>query len=290
MDTTTTTMVGVDLAKRVISTCRFDRSGKVMGAADYKFSAFAAFLSTLAAGTVVAMEACSTAHYWARVCQALGLVPKLMAAEFVTPFRKRKSAKNDRADAEAVGIAAQQPTMRFVSVKTEEQQARLAWHRMREGWKEERTALICRVRGLLLEFGYPIPNGAEAFRRGLVLSCEDSRLPVGLRQLLREAKLGLVQLDERMAKCDLEIALSARNDEDARRLQAVGGIGPLTSDAVCATVCNALNFKNGRQFAAFGFRCENFPLPAASTRGAIGLECGDEESARSVDPAAAVDG
>ena len=96
------------------------------------------------------MEACSSAHFWARTLGALGHHPKLLAPDFVRPFRKSQGDKNDRNDAQAIRIAALQPDMRFVSVKSVEQQSILACHRMREGWKTERTALINRVRGLLV--------------------------------------------------------------------------------------------------------------------------------------------
>jgi transposase len=132
------------------------------------------------------MEACSTAHYWGQRMQTMGLQPRLMAAEFVQAFRKSKSAKNDHNDAEAIAIAVRQPTMRFVAIKNINQQSRLAWHRVREGWKEERTALINRCRGLLLEFGYPIARSAAAFNRGLKTGLQEETLPPNLRRLLAQ--------------------------------------------------------------------------------------------------------
>src|SRR3546814_7780430 len=99
------------------------------------------------------MEACSGAHHWARCCQTYGLAPKLIAAQFVAPFRKSRTTKNDRNDAEAIATAARQGNMRFVPVKTVDQQARLAWHRVREGYKTEVLATSNRIRGVLAEFG-----------------------------------------------------------------------------------------------------------------------------------------
>lgn len=246
-----TTIVGVDLAKRVISVCRLSAQGTVAARQDYRPDAFAAFLAQLPAGTIIGMEACSTAHYWARKAQALGLQPRLMAPEFVKAFRKRQSTKHDAADAEAIAIAVQQPTMRFVAIKTEVQQARLAWHRARSGWIEARTALINRLRGLLLEFGHAIANGSTHLRRDLALILDDERLPASLRQLLREAQLDLNQLDERIASADRAIRQSGLHDDAAQRLQALSGIGPLTADALCATVSTPAAFKHGRQFAAW---------------------------------------
>jgi transposase len=245
------TTVGVDLAKEVITVCTMDHVGHVLQTRDLRAAEFASWLIQLPAGTMVGMEACSSSHHWARKMQAMGLLPKLMAAEFVQPFRKSRSAKNDHNDAEAIAIAVRQPQMRFVAVKTESQQARLAWHRMREGWKEERTALINRTRGLLLEFGYPLARSSKAFTVGLQAALLNPALPDAFRALLDRAQHQLQQLDRQLAECDHTIALSAKQDEHSKRLQAQPGIGPITADAVSATVGNACDFKNGRQFAAW---------------------------------------
>lgn len=243
--------VGIDLAKDIITICAMDAHGKVVDSRNLRFATLAEWLVQLPTGCVVGMEACSTAHHWARRMLALGLQARVMAAEFVKPFRKSRRTKNDYNDAEAIAIAVQQPTMRFVAIKSEAQQARLAWHRLREGWKEERTALINRIRGLLLEFGYPLPRGNNAFYLGLQVATQHQPLPLPLRQLLIRAQTQLTQLDEHLAACDRAIAESARHDEASLRLQQVGGVGPITADAVPATVGNARDFKNGRQFAAW---------------------------------------
>ena len=245
------TSVGADLAKEVITVCTMDRSGHVLQARNLRAADFSAWLIQLPAGTVVGMEACSSAHFWARKMQAMGLVPKLMAADFVQPFRKSRSAKNDHNDAEAIAIAVRQAQMRFVAIKTEAQQARLAWHRLREGWKEERTALINRTRGLLLEFGYPLARSSKAFTVGLQAALLHCALPGPFRTLLAQVQQQLQQLDKQLAECDRTIALSAKQDEHSQRLQAQPGIGPISADAISATVGNARDFKNGRQFAAW---------------------------------------
>ncbi|HEY0665932.1 MAG TPA: IS110 family transposase [Gallionella sp.] len=245
------TTVGIDLAKDVITVYAQDAQGKCVQSRNFRFKELAEWLAQLPAGCLVGMEACSTAHHWGRRMQAIGLQPRLMAAEFVQAFRKSKSAKNDHNDAEAIAIAVRQPTMRFVAIKNEAQQSRLAWHRVREGWKEERTALINRCRGLLLEFGYPIARSAATFGRGLKTCLQEETLPPNLRRLLAQIDSKLQQLDQQLAECDREIAQSARDDEAARRLQAVAGVGIITADAVCASVGNAHDFKNGRQFAAW---------------------------------------
>jgi transposase len=243
--------VGIDLAKDIITVCVMDSHGKVVDSRNLRFAALSEWLVQLPAGCIVGMEACSTAHHWARRMLAFGLQPRVMAAEFVRPFRKSRRTKNDHNDAEAIAIAVQQPTMRFVTIKSEAQQARLAWHRLREGWKEERIGLINRIRGLLLEFGYPLPRGNRPFHRGLQVATQHNLLPLPFRQLLIRAQDHLKQLDEQLAACDHAIAQSAKQDESSQRLQQVGGVGPLTADAISATVGNARDFKNGRQFAAF---------------------------------------
>src|SRR5262249_33585548 len=141
------TTVGVDLAKDLIVACAADVAGRTQFYKRFGFHSFAAWAANLPPCTI-AMEACSSAHYWARTLSALGHKVKLLAPDLVKPFRKSQAAKNDRNDAQAIVIAALQPDMRFVSVKSLEQQSILAVHRMREGWKSERTALINRVRAV----------------------------------------------------------------------------------------------------------------------------------------------
>ena len=116
MDATT---VGVDLAKNIFVACVADCTGRIVERREFNRAGFLAWLGTLPAGTVIGMEACGSAHHWGRTAQRLGLAPRLMAAEFVRPYRKRQSVKNDRADAEAILIALRSPGMRFVPVKTE---------------------------------------------------------------------------------------------------------------------------------------------------------------------------
>lgn len=141
------TTVGIDLAKDVFAVCLLDARGAVAERKVLRRAAFERWAESLSGPCVVAMEACGSAHHWGRFFAARGHTVRLMAAEFVVSFRK--GGKNDGNDAEAIAIAARQPTMRFVPIKTVEQQAILAWHRMRQGWIEERTALLNRVRGLL---------------------------------------------------------------------------------------------------------------------------------------------
>ena len=151
------TSAGVDLAKDVFSVCAMGER-QAIEQRQLKRDALRQWLSHLAAGTLVGMEACGTCHYWAREMMSLGLQPRIMAAEFVAPYRKSRAMKSDRNDAEAIALAVVSPGMRFVAPKSLEQQGRLALHRMREGWKEERTALVNRLRGLLIDRGMPNPT------------------------------------------------------------------------------------------------------------------------------------
>jgi transposase len=244
------TTVGVDLAKSVIVVCAADASGRTRFFKQLGFRGFAEWAAQLPPCTI-AMEACSSAHYWARTLEALGHRAKLLSPDLVAPFRKSKGAKNDRNDAQAILIAARQPDMRFVSVKSVEQQSILACHRMREGWKSERTALINRVRGLLAEFGFWIGRSPHNFARSVPRLIQDEQLPGRLRALLVQAQEHLVRLEALMEQCELSIAEHARQSDAAQRLCALNGIGPITASAIVATLGDARDFRNGRQMAAW---------------------------------------
>jgi transposase len=174
-----------------------------------------------------------------------------LSPDLVAPFRKSKAAKNDRNDAQAILIAALQPDMRFVAVKSVEQQSILACHRMREGWKSERTALINRVRGLLAEFGIWLGRSPQNLARSLPRLIQDEELPARVRALLVPAQEHLARLEALMEQSELDIAEHARHSEAAQRLCKLNGIGPLTASAIVATVGNARDFRNGRQMAAW---------------------------------------
>ena len=244
------TTVGIDLAKSVFAICEGDSRGHGGRSSILKGGEFMKWLRTLPAGTVVAMEACSAAHSWGRTMQALGLEPRLIAAEFVKPYRKNQRVKNDTRDAEAVLTALHAPGMRFVTIKTEEQQQRLAWHRLREGWKAERTALFNRIRGLLTEFGIVVELGAPKIRRKLAELESDDAYPQSIRLMAQGVREHVAVLDQRLAECERQIARQSKSDPAVARLRSRPGIGPITADAIIATVGDARQFKNGRQFAA----------------------------------------
>ena len=245
-----TITIGVDLAKQVFSVCLVDAAGRVRERRDLRREAFIRWLPSVPAGTTVAMEACSGAHHWARRCQDYGLIPRLMAAQFVAPFRKSRTAKNDRNDAEAIATAARQGNMRFVPVKSVDQQVRLSWHRVREGYKAEALATSNRLRGLLAEFGVVVAQSDAALRRTLA-DLDALALPCSLVELLRDVDAQWKQLQARIIEADCQIQTHANADEACTRLRAIIGVGPITADAVVATIGSAHSFANGRQFAAW---------------------------------------
>ena len=246
------TAVGLDLAKQIIQVHAVDGAGRVVLRKVVRRERLLALLAQFPR-CVVGMEACSGAHHWARALVELGHDARIMAAEFVRPFRKSVAAKNDANDAEAVCTAVRQANMRFVTVKTIEQQALLCLHRVRQGWIEERTASINRLRGLLAEFGQVVPQSALALYRALpvILAPEDRRVPAAVGRCLQDLREHVRALDERIAALDREIAQHARSSESAQRIAALCGVGPNTASAVVATVGNAREYRNGRQFAAW---------------------------------------
>ena len=172
-------------AKEVFAVCVLDARGSVVERKVLRRFAFERWAAGLAPCTV-AMEACGSAHHWGRTFAARGHTARLIAAEFVVAFRQ--GGKNDGNDALAIAIAARQPTMRFVPIKTVEQQAILSWHRARAGFNEERTALINRLRGLLAEFGVTIAQSGDRLLKALPALMDNERVPVPLRPLLLEAR------------------------------------------------------------------------------------------------------
>ena len=150
------TTVGIDLAKNVFQVHAVDQHGKIALKKQLKRGQMAEFFANLPT-CLIGMEACGSAHYWARKLQALGHTVKLMAPQFVKPYVKTN--KHDAADAEAICEAVRRPNMRFVPVKNIEQQAVLALHRVRQGWIKARTAQANQIRGLLSEFGFIVPQG-----------------------------------------------------------------------------------------------------------------------------------
>jgi transposase len=197
------------------------------------------------------MEACGSAHYWARKLTEYGHTVKLMSPQLVKPYVKTN--KNDARDAEAICEAVSRPTMRFVAIKTVAQQAVLCVHRARAGFVKARTAQANQIRGLLAEFGIIIPKGIAHISERMpdILEDADNGLPATMRHLLRRLTEQLKELGKQVAELEHEIVLWHRDNETSRKLDAVPGIGPLAATALVATIGDGQCFKNGRQMAAW---------------------------------------
>ncbi|MFO1231945.1 MAG: IS110 family transposase [Paenacidovorax caeni] len=246
--------VGVDLSKRVFQVHAVDCAGRLVLAKAFPVERFFAWCAELPQGCLVAMEACGGAHHVARRLRLLGLDARLVAGHFVTPYRMAgKSGKNDANDAAAICEAAGRPHMRFVPVKSCEQQGLLAVHRLREGYKEERTGCINRIRGLLAEFGLVFPQSPEALRRVLAEVIEDAsnELPTIARMALQRAHLHWIDLELQLAWCDERIGAHVRSDARAQAAAQLHGIGPITASALVASVGDFAQFRNARQFGAW---------------------------------------
>jgi transposase len=240
------TTLGIDLAKSVFSLHGVDGGGQVVLRRTVRRDQLVKVVAGIEP-CLIGMEACSGAHEWGRRFQEHGHAVRLMAPKFVAPYRK--SGKNDGNDAEAICEAVTRPSMRFVPVKSVEQQALLAIHRVRQGFVVERTAIINRLRGLLCEFGVVLPLRSVTVRRQAAQAAEN--LPDLARRAIGDLLDELRVLDERIGGYDREIEAQAKLCEPAQRLMKIRGIGPTTALAIVATVGNAREFKNGRQFAAW---------------------------------------
>jgi transposase len=197
------------------------------------------------------MEACSSAHYWARKLQGLGHTVKLMAPQFVKPYVKTN--KNDAADAEAICEAVSRPNMRFVPMKSSEQLAVLALHRARQGFVKARTAQANQLRGLLAEHGIIIPKGISHIGKHLpeILEEYENGLPGTFRQLLERLGDHLKALDRQVQELEVQLQSWHRENVASKKLAQIPGIGPITASALIASVGDAKSFKNGRQLAAW---------------------------------------
>ena len=248
------TRVGVDLAKQVIHVHAVDSTGTMVTNRPLPRDKFMAWCAQLPPGCLVAMEASSSAHHWARKMVVLGLDARIIAAHLVAPYRiQGKSGKNDANDAAAICEAASRPQMHFVPIKTVEQQSMLCIHRLREGFKEERNACTNRIRGLLAEFGLVCAQSLRTLRQALPDMMEDASNELGglARLALQRAKEQWDQLDAHLAWCDERIAAHAKGNEQVRQAESLAGVGPVTASAVIATVGDFKQFRNGAQFGAW---------------------------------------
>jgi len=244
------TTVGIDLAKSVFQVHAVDQHGKVALKKQLKRGEMAEFFANLPA-CLIGMEACGSAHYWARKLQVLGHTVRLMAPQFVKPYVKTN--KHDAADAEAICEAVGRPNMRFVPIKNIEQQAVLALHRVRQGWIKARTAQANQIRGLLGEFGWIVPQGIGHITKRVPALLDEAKdeLPGAFQQLVLRLLEHFKDLDRQVHEMEHQIQSWHRANALSRKLEDIPGIGPITASALVASVGDAKNFANGRQLAAW---------------------------------------
>jgi transposase len=239
--------IGVDLAKHVFQVHGIAPDGSVVLRQRLRRSQMMVFFAKLPP-CLVGMEACATAHHWARELSSLGHEVKLMPAHYVKAYVKR--GKNDAADAEAICEAVTRPTMRFVAIKSKEQQAVLVMHRTRELLVRQRTQAINGLRGLLAEFGIAEPQGLWHIGR-LRAYLEDDTVPEPGRTILALLVQQFEETDKRVEQIDNEIRAWHRTNPVSQRLAKIPGIGPLIASVIVATVADASSFRSGREFAAW---------------------------------------
>lgn len=244
------TTIGLDIAKRVFQAHAVDPASREVTRTKLQRVELLQHFAQLQP-SLIAMEACGAAQHWARELKKLGHEVKLIAPQFVRPFVKTN--KNDAADAQAIWTAAQQPEMRAVAVKTEEQQAVLALHAIRERLKKARTAAINQLHGLMGEFGIALPKGWHKMlpEAAAALDPAGSTVPSLLQPQLRRQLEEVRGLTEQMAKVERQIASWQRRQQECERIGAIPGVGLLTATAAVATMGEARAFRSGRQFAAY---------------------------------------
>ena len=244
------TAVGIDLAKNLLQMHGVNEHGKAVLKKQLRRDQVAEFFAQLPA-CLIGMEACGSAHHWARKLGGFGHDVRLMAPQFVKPYVKTN--KNDAADAEAICEAVARPNMRFVPVKNTEQQAVLALHRVRQSFIKARTAQANQIRGLVGEFGLIIPQGIANIDKRIPELIEDAsnELPGSFRLLVDRLLSHLKELDRQVDELEARIKIWHKECELSRRLEKVPGIGPITASALVATVGDAKSFVNARQLAAW---------------------------------------
>jgi transposase len=242
--------IGLDLAKSVFQVHGIDAAGVVVVRRQIRRSQLLQFFAKQPA-CVVGMEACASSHHWARELIALGHEVKLMPAQYVKPYVKR--GKNDAADAEAICEAVTRPTMRFVAVKTPEQQSAMMLHRVRLVLSRQRTQLSNATRAHLGEFGIVAPAGRLGLDRLLEVIADprDDRLPADARICLQMLATQLTVVKAQILENDRRIMADARSTDLGRRLMGIPGVGPVLASALVAAVADPSIFRSGRDLAAW---------------------------------------
>ena len=244
-------MIGFDLAKSVFQVHGIDEAGRVVVKRQLRRAEVLRFFAGLRC-CLVGMEACASAHYWARELVKLGHDVRLLPPAYVKPYVKR-GRKNDAVDAAAICEAMQRPHLQVVPIKTEAQQAVLSLHRVRSLLMTQRTMLGNALRGHLAEFGVVAPQGNAGLGRLVILAldAEDCALPQAAREALAMLAMQWRETDAKIAAIDQEILTCHRADADSRRVATIPGIGPLTASALVAAIGDPGRFETGRQFAAW---------------------------------------
>ena len=242
--------IGLDIAKQVFQIHGVDRFEKVLVRKQLRRAQVLDYFKAIAP-CLIGIEACGSSHYWARELTQLGHHVKLIPAQFVKPFVK--GGKNDANDAEAICEALGRPSMRFVTIKSVEQQVMQAEHRIRTRLVRARTALSNEIRGLLSEFGIAIGLGITQIRKALPMLLEDkeTRLSARFKLLLGELAEELRQIDTHINEHEERLKAAAKEDDRIKRLLAIEGIGPISASALVAAVGDATQFANGRDMAAW---------------------------------------
>lgn len=244
------TTVGLDLAKQVFQVHAVDAAGTVVLRKALRRGQVMTFFAGLPR-CLIGIEACATAHHWARELRTLGHEVRLMPPQYVKAYVRRQ--KNDAADAAAICEAVTRPAMRFVPVKSEAQQAALVLHRVRDLLMRQRTMLINALRGHLAEFGLVAPQGPRHVAQlATAVRDEDAtQVPEPARRVLLVLLEQLEELGERLAALRQELLARHRADPASRRLATIPGIGPVTASTLVATVSDPTAFRSGREFAAW---------------------------------------
>jgi transposase len=244
------TTIGLDIAKRVFQAHGVDASGKAVLRRKLQRGEVLTFFKGLPA-CLVGIEACATAHHWAREIRAPGHEVRLMPSSYVKPYVKR--GKTDAADAEAICEAVTRPTMRYVPIKTAEQQAVLMLHRTRDLLVRQRTMLVNALRGHMAELGVIAPQGISRVGDllAMILGEDEATLPKLAREVPRGLAEELEAVGNRVKKVEAAILTWHKENEASQRLTTIPGIGPITASAIVATVTDPTHFNSARQFAAW---------------------------------------
>ena len=244
------TTIGIDLAKSVFQIHGIDATGEPVVRRQLRRRQVLPFFEKLPR-CLVGMEACATSHHWARELEKLGHEVRMMPPRYVKPYVKRN--KNDAADAEAICEAVQRPTMRFVPIKTSEQQSVLMLHRTRHLFVRQRTTLINAIRAHLAEFGIIAGVGRHGVEQLLVLIAkgEDVRLPSAARDCLMALATQLELVKRQIVEADRRVLASHRASKTSKRLEAIPGVGPLVATALVASIPDPHVFRSGRDLSAW---------------------------------------